>query len=277
MYCKCTYHTCHVYCTCFDRYHHVYFDNFFSGVDLLIELRRRGLYSCGTLRCNRKGFPDDLKPIAKKGLSGRGESVTRQCDELTVSVWQDNRPVVVIATNSDPTEPSTVNRKLRDGTATTIPCPQSVVSYNKHMGGVDRSDQLRGYYHVRLKGRKCYKYIFWFLFDLVITNSYILCTKHTHLNITSTKQFRSDLAKALIGRYCSRKRPGRPSLSLPPATRFCADHFPVRGAEKGHRCTYCHNHHSRRQETVWYCNTCKKFLCHNGREDDCFLAFHKQL
>ena len=105
----------------FDRYHHVYFDNFFSGVDLLIELRRRGLYGCGTLRCNRKGVPADLKPIAKKGLRERGESMTRQCDELTVSVWQDNRPVTVIATNSDPTEPMTVNRKLRDGTAITIP------------------------------------------------------------------------------------------------------------------------------------------------------------
>lgn len=42
------------------------------------------------------------------------------------------------------------------------------------MGGVDRGDQLRQYYHLRLKSRKFYKYIFWFLVDVSITNTYIL-------------------------------------------------------------------------------------------------------
>ena len=37
-------------------YHHLYFDNFFSSVDLLLDLLRVGLYGCGTLRTNRKGF-----------------------------------------------------------------------------------------------------------------------------------------------------------------------------------------------------------------------------
>ena len=53
------------------------------------------------------------------------------------------------------------------------------------MGGVDRGDQLRQYYHVRVKSCKSYKYIFWFLFEVCILNSYILsrytqCT-HNHL------------------------------------------------------------------------------------------------
>ena len=30
------------------------------------------------------------------------------------------------------------------------------------------NDELRGYYHVRLKCRKYYKYIFWFQFDLIV-------------------------------------------------------------------------------------------------------------
>lgn len=40
---------------------HVYFDNFFSSVNLSLDLLRKGLYSCGTLRSNRKGFPVVLK------------------------------------------------------------------------------------------------------------------------------------------------------------------------------------------------------------------------
>lgn len=85
------------------RYHHVYFDNFFSSVDLLLDLLKVGLYGCGTLRSNRKGFPEDLKPLLKKGLGERGEYKVRQHKQLTVSLWQDNRPVVVISTNSNPT------------------------------------------------------------------------------------------------------------------------------------------------------------------------------
>ena len=209
-----------------NTYRHIYFDNFFSSVDLLLDLFRAGLYSCGTLRANRRGFPDALRVPAKKGLRDRGDSKTYQRGNLTVCVWQDNCPVVVIATNSDPTTTETVTRKKRDGTNATYPCPASVALYNRYMGGVDQNDQLRGYYHVRLKCRKYYKYIFWFLFDVAITNSYILCRSYTDLRIDSMKDFRTCLAKQLIGEYSSRKRPGRPPM-LPPPRRFCQSHFPM--------------------------------------------------
>ena len=258
-----------------NTHHHVYFDNFFSSVDLLLNLYKRGLYGCGTMRTNRKGFPEALKPTAKKGLKERGNSVTYQKSNLTVSVWQDNKPVVVIATNSDPTTTETVPRKKRDGSVAMYECPASVALYNKHMGGVDHNDQLRGYYHVRLKCRKYYKYIFWFLFDVVVTNSYILCRSNTDMKITTIKDFRTALAKELIGDYCTRKRPGRRS-ALPPPQRFCQAHFPMRGADRSHRCYYCHNYKHQRHATVWYCRDCQVFLCHNGKTDDCFLQYHTQ-
>lgn len=194
-----------------------------------------------------------------------------------ISVWQDNRPVVVIATNSDPTETTTVARKGRDGSTSNVVCPQSVYLYNKYMGGVDRSDQLRQYYGIRQKGRKYYRYIWWFLFDVAVTNAYVLCKNHTSLSVPSVKSFRVDLAKALIGDYCSRKRAGRPSVT-PSARRFCEDHFPTRGADKPRRCHYCHHHRGKqRHETIWHCPSCKVFLCHNGTEDDCFLQYHRSL
>lgn len=255
-----------------NTFRHVYFDNFFTGVGLLLDLLKSGLYGCGTLRSNRKGFPEDLKPVVKKGMKQRGESQTRQYHNLTVSVWQDNKAVTVAATNGDPTIDVQVMRKKKDGTRTAVNCPQSVSLYNKYMGGVDHNDQLRGYYHVRLKCRKYYKYIFWFLFDVAVINSYILATHYTDLSIKDVKAFRTELAKGLIGEYSSRKRPGRPTLN--PAKRFCAAHFPMRGSEKVHRCHFCHTYKHQRHETVWYCKDCDRFLCHNGREDDCFLLYH---
>ena len=90
---------------------HVYFDNFFTGLDLLDSLEADKLYGCGTIRTNRKGFLDTLKPAVKKGLKERGESKTCQAGNLTVTAWQDNRVVTLAATNSDPTVEEQVMRK----------------------------------------------------------------------------------------------------------------------------------------------------------------------
>ena len=132
----------------------------------------------------------------KKGLGERGKAEVRQ--NLTVSVWQDSKPVTILATNADPTKSESVQRKTKDGTRMNVPSLQSIVLYNMFMGGVDHNDQLRGYYHLCLKGRKFY-YIVVFPIELIITSAYILYKHYTHLAVESTKKFRAELAKALIG------------------------------------------------------------------------------
>ena len=52
-----------------NSFSHIYFDNFFTGVDLL-DLEGANLYSCGTIRTNGKGFPTQLKPVVKKRDEG---------------------------------------------------------------------------------------------------------------------------------------------------------------------------------------------------------------
>ena len=256
-----------------NTYQHVYFDNFFTGVDLLCDLEASGLYGCSTIRSYRKGFPQQLKPVVKKGLKERGESKTFQSCNLTVTAWQHNKTVTLAATNSDPTVEEQVMRK-KDGTSIVVRSPQPVVLYNINMGGVDHNDQLRGYYHVRLKSHKIYKYIFWFLFEVAVTNTHILCKNFLDMTFSDVKAFRAELAKALIGDYCSRKQRGRSYLSLPQSKRFCSTHFPVRGSDKQHHCYYCSNYRGR-HSTVWCCSDYKLFLCHNGKENDCFLQYHK--
>ena len=106
---------------------------------------------CGTLRSNRKGFPTELKKHLRKELEIRGDSKVVQpvqVGNLTVSLWQDNRPVVVIARNSDPTTTTTLQRKKKDRSRAEYSCPKSIADYNDCMGGVDANDQLRGYYKV---------------------------------------------------------------------------------------------------------------------------------
>ena len=101
---------------------------------------------------------------------------------------------------------------------------------------------------------------------------FLLCCDYTNYPYNTTKEFRVDLAKELIGNYNSRKRLGRPSTTS--VKKFCQRHFPVRGVERVHHCYYCSRYCQRRRETVWYCQDCQLFLCHNGREDDCFCLYH---
>ena len=146
-------------------------------------------------------------------------------------MWLDNQPVTMLSSNCQP-EMTAVQRKQKDGTRIQVSCPKSVVSYNTYMSGVDRGDQLRQYYHIRYKSRKNYKYIFWFLFDVSVTNSYILyCNSGTQNRLKTTKDFWLELARSLIGNYNNRKSRGRPaSLSTPNAIRTpCPrQHFPVK-------------------------------------------------
>ena len=71
---------------------------------------------------------------------------------LTMSVWQDNWPVTVAATNSDPTANMIVPHKKRNGTVSDYPRPMAITQYNQYMGGVDCNNQLRSHYNVKISG-----------------------------------------------------------------------------------------------------------------------------
>ena len=207
----------------------------------------------------------------------RGESTTLQADNLCASAWLDRKIVMLLYTGFDPTSTGQVLRRQKDGTQVSFTCPDACVEYNKYMGGVDLGDQHRSYYHVRMKCRKFYRYIASFLFDVAITNSFILyCMAHTNQKLKSLK-FREILATELIGNYCSRKRPGRGGHVVKPLALL---HFPIRilcenGPKRG-RCALCQQK-KRRSDSPWYCRECDVWLCHQGLEDDCFLGWHKNI
>ena len=222
-----------------NKNHHVYFDNYFTSLPLLTDLLADGIYGCGTIRSNRKWLPEDMSE-AIKSLKNRGDIQVRQCGELVVTLWKDTKVVMMASTNAQPNKIEKVKRKLKTGERKEVDCPNSVSLYNKYMGGVDRNDQTRNYYHVRTKCRKSYKYFFWFLFDVAISNAYILSkyNKDAKAKYKDSKSFRVELGKQLIGTYNARKRPGRrQSISAP--KRFRATHFPRFGDGKQHKCSYC--------------------------------------
>lgn len=184
-----------------------------------------------------------------------------------------------MCSNCQPDAEGSVLRKQSDGTRNPVTCPQCVISYNSNMGGVDHGDQLRGYYSCRTKSRKFYKYIFTFLLDVAITNAYILMKNYCpSCPFSSMKAFRIQLAKELIGEYCSRRRRGRGGTVIRPLPYR---HFPItmedeRNAPKRKkgRCALHAASHSRATSS-WYCRECGVWLCHNGDPNtDCFMKWH---
>ena len=92
----------------------------------------------------------------KKGFEERGECEIRHCTadtNLTVCVWQDTKAVTACSTFCQSVPFDTVMRKLKTGEHYRFPCPDAIKTYNKYMGGVDKNDQMREYYHVRLKAK----------------------------------------------------------------------------------------------------------------------------
>lgn len=252
------------------QHYAVHVDNFFSSIPLFQKLLGEGIYATGTLRTNRKLFPRDLAVPARRGLASRGDIQFRQHGNLVVTVWQDTKPVVILSTQHSPTITTLVRRKKGDGNTINVTCPQAIVDYNANMGGVDLGDQYRHYYQVRMKSHKFYKYIFWFLFEVCILNSYILHRYSPCIGRNLTYlDYRVELAQQLIGSYCSRKRLGRPpSSSIPPPKHMNVAHFPAKTTNG--RCFHC-----KEGRTVWHCSQCDKRLCHTGKKDtDCYLIYH---
>ena len=133
-----------------------------------------------------------------------------------------------------------------------------------------------------IASRKFYKYIFYFLLDVAITNAFILMKHHTANGSKMTmKDFRLELASQLIGEYCSCRRRGRTSSSIRPLP---LRHFPVKvnddsipAKRKRGNCAQCRKSKNSRMNTSWFCRECSEWLCHSGDPDDCFLRWHTHL
>jgi hypothetical protein len=89
------------------------------------------------------------------------------------------------------------------------------------MGGVDISDQKRKYYGVGRSPKKWWKFIFHFVINVCVVNSFILYDLNNRPPLTAHRNrqltFRHNLVQQLIGKYTSHKCTCRKS-SLPIGT-----------------------------------------------------------
>jgi hypothetical protein len=179
--------------------HTIFFDNFFTSLDLLTHLADNGLRATGTVRSNRTGKAplETDKELKKKGR-GHCDSRFHVGKEILVAKWHDNA-CVTIATNYDSTEPlSTIKRRSKSGIVT-VPQPHLISSYNQSMGGVDQFDQHVAAYRVVIRSKKWYWTLFTHALDSSVVNSWLVYKSSAHATTTQL-DFKRKLALVYLQR-----------------------------------------------------------------------------
>ena len=120
-----------------DKNFKVYFDNWFTFLELHIQLQKSGIWSVGTIRSNRtRGC--DLKSEKELKKEGRGSSDYRvdANSGLHVVRWMDSSAVQLSSTHVGIEPMSKINRwDRKQRKYVEIDCPAIVKEYNEHIYG----------------------------------------------------------------------------------------------------------------------------------------------
>ncbi|KAJ8367236.1 hypothetical protein AAFF_G00323820 [Aldrovandia affinis] len=255
--------------------YHVYMDNFYTSPKLFRDLLALNIGACGTYRDHRKDCPrTESNALTQK--SPRGSIRWIRDGPLVFVKWVDTKVVAVCSTIHAAFAGDTAERRVKqDGVwiSKDLPCPSPIIHYNKHMGGVDLSDQLIQYYTAQHKTMKWYRKLFLHFLDIAAINAYLL---HKELSSLGQREAMTHKAfqEALTAQLCgvSQKVPRK---------RATYDHVPVptgkqtvdvgkRATLGRKKCVLC------KMCTPWECEVCDMPLCLQLTRN-CFATWHQRL
>jgi len=164
-----------------------------------------------------------------------------------------------------------MRRKVKNNVEEQFRKPVAICDYNKHMGGVDVSNQYISPYSFIRKSKKWWRKMFFWLLEVAVVNTFILYNLSAVANQKlklSHKKYRLELMKALVVEVRNRegKKRGRPSTSDQEERLNNKPHF-IYANEKSNSKVK-----GGRREIVFYCKTySRKQGLHPG---ECFENYH---
>ncbi|XP_068567600.1 piggyBac transposable element-derived protein 4-like [Cebidichthys violaceus] len=253
----------------------LYTDNFYTSPALFNKLLKKNIGCCGTIRANQLGFlKTQTNALPKK--AERGDMRWIKSGKLLFVKWMDSREVTMCSTVHQAYSGQMVTRKVKEAgvwDTKSIPVPDSIVDYNRSMGGVDLSDALIGSYTVHHKTMKWYKTFFYHFMDIAVVNSFLLHKELFKLRQDPTqtkpfthKTFREQLAKEMLefGESSADTLPKPNSIT-------CMPMFFERDCRK--YCKRCRDAGMSRVKTSTYCRKCTVPLCLTSKKN-CFQLWH---
>ena len=271
------------------------FDNWFSTLSLLLQLKEYGILTCATMRANRLANCP-LASDQELHKSGRGTN-SHKVDKnsgIMLMRWYDNKGVQLASTYCSSEDRGTVQRwDAKSKSHIQVPCPEIVKEYNSAMGGVDLADMLIALYRSPMKTKRWYLKVIIHALDMCKVNAWILYRRYSdQLRIPKKNQlpllaFSSKVAAGLtvaskplersVGRPRKHKSiedavagPGRRILTPTPVNCVRTDqtsHWPCYRDSKG-RCRFC-----KKGIILTSCMKCEVHLCFTS-ERNCFYDFH---
>ncbi|KAF2889292.1 hypothetical protein ILUMI_16881 [Ignelater luminosus] len=262
-----------------NQFYRLYFDNYYSSIPLVSYLSSIGIYSLGTIRRNRisncKLPTEQQMKKESRGISHEYVATVNSSNISTV-VWKDNKIVTLVSsfTGQLPVQ-EVVRYDRKQNKKVTVACPNLVKEYNRHMGGVDFLDSLIGMYKIRLRTKKWYMRIFYYLIDMTIVNSWLLYRRvHREQNepFISLATFRIEIAECLCKvKQIQEKKKRGPTAYIPPKDirTDATAHWPQYTNER----LRCKKPNCKKLSYV-KCSKCGVQLCFN-KDSNCFRAFHE--
>ena len=270
-----------------DQGYNLFVDNFYTSPTLASDLFERKTHITGTLDRTRKGVPPEVNSCFKELSSRhkhRGEGLFVRDGCAVYSTWNDTKCLTVLSTKYPGHADTTVKRNTKDAEGrhekSDVPIPSPIYHYNKHMGGVDKSDQLIHYYNVLRATKKYWKTLFFHFIDIAVVNSYIIHLEK-QANPLSHYQFRENLVRCLSGVIIespdyreyhevvdSTSRRGMSSSKC-----LLSEHYPQITTQR-YQCLYCKVTENATHFTTRLCKKCQIPLCLIER--NCFLKWHEE-
>ena len=219
--------------------HHVYMDNYYSSPTLFLDLDEKGFGACGTVSINRRGMPIEWQKKENRTSKSTKETVKaspplkkgeirmkKLNGNLKALQWKDKRIVTMISTiHDDSVIHKSRRRRLANGGQEEVMKPVMIEEYNRHMGGVDKADQLLSYYSFSHRTIKWWKRAAFHLIEVAVINSYILYKLSIQTgHHRALKEYIVELARQLVergGHVASQSQ-----LSVASPIRLIDRHFP---------------------------------------------------
>ena len=149
---------------------HLYFDNFFTSLRVLENLKLQSIKACGTIRPDRAGIPSDF---VKKNRMQRGDCKSIITSNSILFIWMNTKHSFFASNYHKDNKIASISRRLQNGHRTRIACLTAIKDYNQFSHGIDLFNQRISCYNLDRKSKRNWLRIFIYFLNASIFNSFI--------------------------------------------------------------------------------------------------------